>query len=77
MIAASPSKGKIKVLQSIGRMLRLHEEKQDTGAVLYDIVDDLSYKNHQNFTLKHFVERCKIYDAEQFDYQIYNVKVKA
>lgn len=77
MIAASPSKGKIKVLQSIGRMLRLHEEKQDTGAVLYDIVDDLSYKTHQNFTLKHFVERCKIYDAEQFDYQIYNVKVKA
>ena len=76
MIAASPSKSKIKVLQSIGRMLRLHEEKQEHGAILYDIVDDLSYKSHQNFTLKHFMERVSIYDAEKFDYEIYNVKVK-
>lgn len=75
MIAASPSKSKIKVLQSIGRMLRLHEEKQEHGAVLYDIVDDLSHKAHQNFTLKHFLERVKIYDAEQFDYEIYNVRL--
>jgi superfamily II DNA or RNA helicase len=73
MIAASPSKSKIKVLQSIGRMLRMHEQKEQ--AVLYDIVDDLSYKSHQNFTLKHFLERSKIYDAEKFDYEIYNVKV--
>ena len=75
MIAASPSKSKIKVLQSIGRMLRLHEEKQEHGAILYDIVDDLSYKSHQNFTLKHFLERTKIYDAEHFDYEIYNVRL--
>ena len=73
MIAASPSKSKIKVLQSIGRMLRMHEQKEQ--AILYDIVDDLSYKSHQNFTLKHFLERSKIYDAEKFDYEIYNVKV--
>jgi len=73
MIAASPSKSKIKVLQSIGRMLRQHESKEH--AVLYDIVDDLSYKSHQNFTLLHFIERTKIYDSEQFDYEIYNVKV--
>lgn len=74
MIAASPSKSKIKVLQSIGRMLRLHDSKEE--AVLYDIVDDLSYKSHQNFTLKHFAERAKIYDAEKFDYEIYNVGLK-
>ena len=74
MIAAHPSKSKIKVLQSIGRMLRMHGEK--TEAVLYDIVDDLSYKSHQNYTLKHFVERVKIYDHEQFDYTIYNVRIK-
>lgn len=76
MIAANPSKSKIKVLQSIGRMLRLHEEKQKRGAVLYDIVDDLSFKSHQNFTLKHFIERCKIYDAEEFDYEIYTTRIK-
>lgn len=73
MVAASPSKSKIKVLQSIGRMLRMHEDKEE--AVLYDIVDDLSYKSQMNFTLNHFVERCKIYDAEKFSYEIYNVRL--
>jgi superfamily II DNA or RNA helicase len=76
MIAASPSKSKIKVLQSIGRMLRLHEEKEEKGAILYDIVDDLTHGKKQNFTLEHFIERCKIYDQEQFEYQIYNVALK-
>jgi len=76
MIAASPSKSKIKVLQSIGRMLRLHKEKDEKGAILYDIVDDLSVGKKQNFTLKHFIERCGIYDQEQFEYQIYNVGIK-
>lgn len=74
MVAASPSKSKIKVLQSIGRMLRLHEQKD--VAILYDIVDDMTYKSKENFTLQHFVERTKIYDQEQFDYEIYNVKIK-
>ena len=74
MIAAHPSKSKIKVLQSIGRMLRLHDEKKE--AVLYDIVDDISYKTHQNFTLRHFIERIKIYDEEKFNYSIYNVRIK-
>lgn len=73
MIAASPSKSKIKVLQSIGRMLRMHQEKEE--AILYDVVDDLSYKSQTNFTLNHFLERCKIYDAERFDYEIYNVRL--
>lgn len=71
MIAASPSKSKIKVLQSIGRMLRLHESKEE--AVLYDIVDDLSIKTHKNFTLRHFLERVKIYSLEKFSFKIYNV----
>lgn len=74
MIAASPSKSKIKVLQSIGRMLRQHESKEH--AVLYDIVDDLSIKSHRNFTLKHFGERIKIYDNEKFDNKIYHVKMQ-
>jgi superfamily II DNA or RNA helicase len=74
MIAASPSKSKIKVLQSIGRMLRQHDEK--THAVLYDIVDDLSHGKQRNYTLLHFEERAKIYDQEQFDYKIYTVGLK-
>ena len=74
MIAASPSKSKIKVLQSIGRMLRQHKEKE--FAILYDIVDDLSYGKNKNYTLSHFEERSKIYDHEQFDYKIYTVGIK-
>lgn len=74
MIAASPSKSKIKVLQSIGRMLRMHESKE--AAILYDIVDDLSYKSHKNYTLNHFTERSKIYDSEKFDYSIHVVPIK-
>lgn len=73
MIATHPSKAKIKLLQSIGRMLRQHEEKSVDGAILYDIVDDLSYGNYKNHTLKHFEERAKIYDQERFEYKIYNV----
>jgi superfamily II DNA or RNA helicase len=75
MIAASPSKSKIKVLQSIGRMLRQHESKEQ--AVLYDIVDDFSYKSYTNFTYKHFIDRTRIYDKEQFDYKIYTVTIKS
>lgn len=73
MIAASPSKSKIKVLQSIGRMLRQHESKEH--AVLYDIVDDLSIKSYKNYTLKHFDDRLKIYNAEQFNHKVYNVRI--
>jgi superfamily II DNA or RNA helicase len=74
MIAASPSKSKIKVLQSIGRMLRKHTSKQE--AILYDIVDDLTYKNQNNFTFKHFIDRTKIYEKENFDFKIYTVGLK-
>jgi superfamily II DNA or RNA helicase len=74
MIAASPSKSKIKVLQSIGRMLRMHSTKDE--AILYDIIDSLEYKSHKNYTLKHFEERAKIYDAEKFDYSIHVVPLK-
>lgn len=74
MIAASPSKSKIKVLQSIGRMLRQHKTKDQ--AVLYDIVDDLSIKNYSNFTYKHFIDRTRIYEKENFDYKVYHVTIK-
>jgi superfamily II DNA or RNA helicase len=74
MIAAGPLKSKIKVLQSIGRMLRQHKDKEE--AYLYDIVDNLSKGAKKNFALKHFEERVNIYDQEKFDYKIYKVKLK-
>lgn len=71
IIFASPSKSRIRNLQSIGRGLRKNESKDI--ATLYDIADDLSYKSHKNYTLTHFIERIKIYNEEQFQYKIITV----
>ena len=74
IIFASPSKSRIRNLQSIGRGLRQSEGKEK--ATLYDISDDLRYKKHMNFTLKHFVERIKIYTEEKFPFKIYKIGLK-
>jgi len=74
IIFSSPSKSRIRNLQSIGRGLRLGDNK--TEATLYDIADDLTYREKKNFTLQHFAERINIYNEEGFDYQIYNVSLK-
>jgi superfamily II DNA or RNA helicase len=73
VIFASPSKSRVRNLQSIGRALRKGDNKE--VATLYDIADDLSYKSWNNHTLKHFAERVKIYNEEEFDYKMYNIKV--
>jgi hypothetical protein len=54
--------------------LRQSEGKEK--AILYDIADDLRYKKHMNFTLKHFVERTKIYNEEKFPFKIYKIGLK-
>lgn len=74
IIFASPSKSRVRNLQSIGRGLRQSEGKEK--AVLYDIADDLRYKKHINFTLKHFIERTKLYNEEQFPFKIYKIGLK-
>jgi len=73
IIFASPSKSKIRNLQSIGRGLRKSDTKD--SATLYDIADDLSWKSTSNFTLKHLMERVKIYDEEKFDYKLYSIGI--
>lgn len=74
IIFASPSKSRVRNLQSIGRSLRLGDNKDQ--AILYDIADDLRHKEHMNFTLRHFVERTKIYNEEKFTYKIYKIGLK-
>jgi superfamily II DNA or RNA helicase len=74
LIFASPSKGRIRNLQSIGRILRKGRDKN--SATLYDIVDDLQWKNTKNFAVKHFLERVNIYNDEGFDLKIYNIDIK-
>lgn len=74
IIFASPSKSRVRNLQSIGRGLRLGDRKE--RACLYDIADDLSWKQTRNHTLNHFVERIKIYNEEKFEYKTYNIPLK-
>jgi superfamily II DNA or RNA helicase len=74
IIFASPSKSRIRNLQSIGRGLRLGENKEE--AVLYDIADDFRIGKHVNYTLQHFISRVKIYDEEKFNYKFYNIELK-
>ena len=74
IIFSSPSKSRIRNLQSIGRGLRKSDTK--SKATLYDIADDLSWKSRNNYTLNHFVERVKIYNEEKFEYKFYPVNLK-
>ena len=73
VIFASPSKSKIRNLQSIGRGLRLKNGKTECN--LYDLADDLSWKSWKNHTLHHFAERLKTYSEEKFNYKIVEVKL--
>ena len=67
IVFSSSSKSRVRVLQSIGRQLRVSEQKE--VAKLYDIADDLSWKSYKNHTLRHFHERVKIYESENFEYK--------
>ena len=74
VIFASPSKSRIRNLQSIGRVLRKGNGK--VKATLYDIADDISYKSRKNYTLNHLIERIKVYNEENFNYDIVNIPLK-
>lgn len=74
IIFASPSKSRIRNLQSIGRGLRTNDNK--TIATLYDISDDMRVGKKENFTLNHFLERIKIYNDEKFSYKLYNINLE-
>tara|TARA_Y100000589_G_C27077345_1_gene598074 strand:- start:207 stop:1094 length:888 start_codon:yes stop_codon:yes gene_type:complete len=75
VIFASPSKSRVRNLQSIGRVLRKGDNKAQ--AVLYDIADDCSRGSRHNYTLRHLIERLKIYDEEKFDYEITKVNLRS
>jgi len=73
IVFASPSKSRVRVLQSIGRGLRQTEDK--TVVRLFDVSDNLTYKSRQNFTYRHFTQRLNIYKEEQFKYEINRINL--
>jgi superfamily II DNA or RNA helicase len=60
IIFAAIGKAKIKIMQSIGRVLRLHPTKQ--MAVIFDLADNTRYGK------KHLEERKKMYKLEKYEY---------
>ena len=69
VVFASPSKSRIRVLQSIGRGLRKAKGKE--SVLLYDIADDFRKNgSRENFTLRHLAERIKFYVEEDFTYRM-------
>ena len=73
IVFSSPSKSKIRVLQSLGRGLRLGDKSRSLK--VFDISDDLSINSKLNFTMRHFRERINIYDEQGFNYKIDKVKL--
>lgn len=80
IIFASPTKSKVRNLQSIGRGLRLSEGK--SHCTLFDIADDFTTvtksgkTSKQNFTLRHFLDRISLYTQEQFSYKTIRIAIK-
>ena len=66
---ASGGKAKIKIVQSIGRGLRLHTDKKEV--IIFDIGDSLRYG------LRHMDKRLTLYRKEQFSYGIREIREQA
>ena len=68
ILFASIGKAKIKIIQSIGRVLRLHENK--VKLIIFDISDILEY------SIKHLSKRLSLYKKEKLQYVITEVNEK-
>lgn len=73
LILGSPTKSQTRILQSIGRILRLDDK--DNKATIYDIADDGRYKNVDNYLMIHFMERVRVYASERFPNKVYNINI--
>lgn len=77
LVFAHPLKKQIRLLQSIGRLLRTCKGKETV--VVIDIVDDMSLNMKStkklNFAYKHFIERLKVYENTELPYTINNLNI--
>lgn len=73
MVLASSSKSVVRVLQSIGRMMRLHSSK--TFSTIIDIVDDFTYDDEPNYTLEHAKKRLEYYDEEKYEVKFHSIEI--
>lgn len=66
IVFAGGGKAKVKIIQSIGRGLRLHKDKK--GVIIIDIADMLHYGT------QHYTKRLSLYKGEKIDYGIKKIE---
>jgi len=66
IVFACGGKAKIKIVQSIGRGLRLHKDKDKL--IIFDIADDFKYST------AHMEKRITLYEKEKIQYNIKEIK---
>lgn len=74
IILGFPTKSQVRLLQSIGRGLRLSKDKDK--CVVWDFVDDIrGGKKTKNYSIIHFEERYKIYMNQEFSVSIKEISI--
>jgi superfamily II DNA or RNA helicase len=73
VIFADSFKSEQIIIQSIGRALRLHEEKKT--ALIFDLVDVFTLENPTNILYRHFKEREKFYIKRKYPYTITKINL--
>lgn len=73
VVFVHPSKSKIRIMQSIGRILRTLKGKKEVN--VFDIADDLTHKRSKNMTLSHFMSRIEIYQEEEYPFVIKTINL--
>jgi superfamily II DNA or RNA helicase len=73
IILAQMTKSRVRILQSIGRGLRMGENKTECG--VWDLIDDLAYAGKSNYSIAHFRERASNYDEQEFDYKVKTYRI--
>lgn len=71
-IFASPSKSVIRVLQSIGRGLRLAKDK--FKFTMYDLIDNFGH-DEKNYCMEHSEHRFGYYAEQEFDFRVIRLKL--
>lgn len=66
LVLCQSGKARIKILQSIGRVLR--KPNEDKKSIVYDLADDLSWKRSKNYGLDHMNQRLNTYIKERYKF---------
>jgi superfamily II DNA or RNA helicase len=73
VIFADSFKSEQIIIQSIGRSLRLHSEKEK--ATIFDLVDVFDGNDMSNILFRHFKEREKFYLKRQYPFKVVKINL--